>query len=96
MDACQVYKSGSLLNPDTCRLYRDDIEGCSFISHHVIPYTFKHFHGLGPRALEELADKIISKRMVAGAQKDTTKVYLGTKLKILMDVTAMQWCTKKH
>jgi hypothetical protein len=26
MNACQHYESGGMINPDTCHLYRDDIE----------------------------------------------------------------------
>jgi hypothetical protein len=46
--------------------------------------------------LEELADKITGEQTADGAQLDPTKVYLGTKPKIIQGVTAKQWCTRKH
>jgi hypothetical protein len=48
MNVCQVYKSGGLVNPSTCHLYKDDTEGGPFVGRHVVPYTFKHLRGLGP------------------------------------------------
>jgi hypothetical protein len=89
MNACQLYENGGLTNPDTGRLYRDD-DGGPFLGRRVVPYTFKHLCGLGPRALEELVDKITGGRKANGAQLDTAKVYLGTKPKILQGVTAKQ------
>ena len=80
MNACQLFESGSLVNPDT--------EGGPFVGCHIVLYTFKHLRGLGPGALEELADKITSGQTANRAQQDTAKVYLGTKLKILQGVTA--------
>jgi hypothetical protein len=59
MNACQLYESGGLVNPNISCLYRDDMEGGPFVGMYVVPYTFKHLRGLGPRALEELADKIM-------------------------------------
>jgi hypothetical protein len=96
MNACQLFESGGLVNPDTGCLYRDDTEGGPFVGRHVVPYTFKHLRGLGPRALEELADKITGGQTANRAQLDTAKVYLGTKPKILQGVTAKQWCTRKR
>jgi hypothetical protein len=96
MNACQLFESGGLVNPDTGRLYRDDTEGGPFVGRHVVPYTLKHLRGLGPGALEELADKITGGRTANRAQLDTAKVYLGTKPKILQGVTAKQWYTRKR
>ena len=59
-------------------------------------YNFKHLHGLGPRALEELVDKIIGRQTADGAQLDLAKVYLGTKPKIVQGVTTKQWYTRKY
>jgi hypothetical protein len=79
MNACQLFESGGLVNPDTGRLYRDDTEGGPFVGRHGVSYTFKRLRGLGPEALEELADKITGGRTANRAQLDTAKVYLGTK-----------------
>jgi hypothetical protein len=82
MNACQLYENGGLINPDTGHLYKDD-DGGPFVGRHVVPYTFKHLRGLGPRAQEKLTDKITGGRKANGAQPGTAKVYLGTKPKIL-------------
>jgi hypothetical protein len=42
MNACQLFESGGLVNPDTGRLYKDDTKGGPFVGRHVVPYTFKH------------------------------------------------------
>ena len=95
MSACQLFESDSLINLDIGCLYRDDIEGGPFVGWHVVLYTFKHLRGLGPIALEELADKITGNQMANRAQLDTAKLYIGTKPKILQGVTAKQWYIQK-
>jgi hypothetical protein len=97
MEACRLYETGGLVNPDTNQLYCEDYAGDFYRGPHIVPYTFKPLHGLGLKVVMELAGRItggldIDGRPILGR---LPKVFLGSKPKSIAGMTAKQWCERK-
>jgi hypothetical protein len=87
MEAYRLYEMGGLVNPDTNQLYREDYVGDSYRGPHIVPYTFKPLRGQGPKAIMELAGRIMGGLDVDG------RLILGSLLKVFLGLK--QWCERK-